>query len=341
MLTHRLSAGDIALAETAILQCSPPTPGRCQPRVSAASDEGLTALTLSTGAGLEATFLPTLGMTCCSLRFDGQEFLSRRWGAEACRGCGAAMGLSLLHPWPDRLAAWSYTALGQTVRLPTSPLLHTDYYGLPINGVQSLGAAWHVDDHDADERSAWLQATLRFDREAQLSLFPFPHSVRLRAELAGSSLWLFTELRALSDSPVPVCFGYRAYLLPGGRREALLLPTRQRIETDEALLPTGGTERLPACRRELDKEDVSEVFADRAEQHITLESHERQVDIEAMSGLPVARVQTGRSAPYRILEFMAAPPDALSCGEFAVSEPGHPYHAVLRLDLGTSGASSL
>jgi hypothetical protein len=125
-------------------------------------------------------------MTCCSLRHGDVELLGERHGLAGYAGCGITMGASLMHPWANRLSSWSYTACGSTVRLPVSPLLHTDQLGLPINGVQSCGHAWVIEDTGAASESAWLDAVLPFDSDPrQLELFPFPHRVRVNAEVTG------------------------------------------------------------------------------------------------------------------------------------------------------------
>jgi hypothetical protein len=159
---------------------------------------------LHSQAALEATFAPQVGMTCCSLRHGGVELMGERYGLEAYASGGLTMGMSLMHPWANRLSHWSYTACGATVRLPVSPLLHTDRWGLPINGVQSRGHAWLLEDIGTASDTAWLDATLPFDRDPrQLELFPFPHRVGLRAELTGRclSISIGSKPRAACPSP--------------------------------------------------------------------------------------------------------------------------------------------
>ena len=151
-------------------------------------------------------------MACCSLRHRGAELLDERFGLEAYANCGMTMGMSLMHPWADRLSSWRYTARGVTVPLPVSPLLHTDGRGLPVNGVQSSGHAWALEHTEAAGGSAWLDAALHYGADGrQLALFPFPHRVHLHAEVT----WMFRadmEIEATGGVAVPVCFGYRLYL---------------------------------------------------------------------------------------------------------------------------------
>jgi aldose 1-epimerase len=116
--------------------------------------KGYHVVRLRSQDALEASFVPQVGMTCCSLRFGGVELIGERLGLEAYASCGITMGMSLMHPWANRLSSWAYSACGASVRLPVSPLLHTDRWGLPVNGVQSCGHAWVVEDGGAADESA-------------------------------------------------------------------------------------------------------------------------------------------------------------------------------------------
>jgi hypothetical protein len=84
------------------------------------SQDGFDVLRLGSQAGFEASFAPQVGMTCCSLRHRGAELVGDRYGLAAYASCGITMGMSLMHPWADRLSSWTYTVCG------TTPLLAED-----------------------------------------------------------------------------------------------------------------------------------------------------------------------------------------------------------------------
>jgi galactose mutarotase-like enzyme len=273
-------------------------------------------------------------MACSSLRLGGAELLGERFGIEAYASGGITMGMSLMHPWADRLSGWSYTACGATVRLPVSPLLHTDRWGLPVNGVQPRGDVWVLEDSYAAEESAWLDATLPFDSDPrQLELFPFPHRLHLRAEITGRSLCISAELEATGSVPVPVCFGYRLYLRheQRGGGATIVLPARRRLVTDERLLPTGATEPLEMSASTLGVDELHEVFALGADRRLTVASDARRITVESLTGFPLAQVSAFTSQPHVMLEALTAAPDALSRNEFPLAIPGRPYRASLRL----------
>ena len=89
-----------------------------------------------------ATFLPDLGMTGVSLRCGGREHLALPGGLAALRA-GATLGIPLLAPWANRLAARRYRAAGVDVDLDGLPL-GTDGNGLPIHGFLVGRPGWRV-----------------------------------------------------------------------------------------------------------------------------------------------------------------------------------------------------
>jgi galactose mutarotase-like enzyme len=259
------------------------------------TQDGYEVVCLRSRDALEATFAPQVGMTCCSLRHRGVELIGERYGLEAYASCGITMGMSLMHPWANRLSSWKYTACGATVRLPASPLLHADRWGLPLNGVQSCGHAWVLEDRGAAIECAWLDAMLPFDCDPrQLALFPFPHRLHVRAEVTGCCLCISTEIQATGSVPVPVCLGYRVYVRREQGRGAatIVLPARRRVVTDA-----------------------------------------RRLTIESLTGFPLARVRTVASEPHVLVEALTAAPYALSRDLFPVATPERPYLAVLRLSV--------
>jgi len=144
------------------------------------SIEGFETVTLSAGP-LEAEFAPGAGMVGVSLRHAGEELLDRQAGLLAYARTGAVMGVPLLYPWANRLAAHDYVLDGHDVRLPPGPpLVHCEEHGLPIHGLLHASPHWRVPARD-DRRIA---ARLDFGaRPELLAAFPFPHTLALDAAL--------------------------------------------------------------------------------------------------------------------------------------------------------------
>ncbi len=64
------------------------------------------------------------------------------------------MGIPLLYPWANRLAAFQYSLAGRTVQVPHDPArIALDDNGLPIHGVIGGRLAWELTDAPAPARS--------------------------------------------------------------------------------------------------------------------------------------------------------------------------------------------
>src|SRR5204863_9213331 len=98
--------------------------------------DALVALTLeSPDADLEAAFVPNAGMVGCSLRHRGEELLGQRGGLARYVAERSTMGIPLLHPWANRLAATRFSVAGGDVDLDAAvPPPSLDGAGLPIHG---------------------------------------------------------------------------------------------------------------------------------------------------------------------------------------------------------------
>jgi len=281
--------------------------------------------TLAAGA-LEATFAPEAGMVCHSLRHEGEELLTQRDGVEGYVRTGRWMGIPLLHPWANRLAQWDYEALGRRVELEPlagDPVVRDRKTGLPIHGV--LPRPWEVVEAAGTRIVAELAP-------AGGPAFPFPHRMRIEAELSPTSLRIATTL----DGEAPVAFGWHPWCtLPGIARAdyRVELPAMERLALDDRHLPTGATEPVaphdwPLAERELD--DAFEAVPDGAV--FAVAGGGRRVELRVESGYPCAQVFAPPDKDLICFEPMTAPPDALRSGAFAVG----PHTAVFRVSVDTA-----
>src|SRR4051794_2897363 len=192
----------------------------------------------------EATFRPDLAMLCTSLKFRGDEYTALPRTLTQFKA-GGATGIPLVHPWVNRLGRWSYEVAGRRVSLE-GVSLPVDDNGLPIHG-NLFAAPFEVERVD----DAGILA--RFDYSAhpeKLRAFPFPHLVTIDTRLdEARGLTIVTDVRATSDTPVPISFGWHPYLrLPrGGRRTwELRWPACEHVEVDDRTIPTGARKAQPA-----------------------------------------------------------------------------------------------
>ena len=102
---------------------------------------------------LEAEIAPGAGMVCASLRHRGGELLGLRKGLEAYASTGSTMGVPLLYPWANRIAARRFEVMGRAVDLGRAPGRFRDdaETGLPMHGAKVAGGAWTVEERS--ERS--------------------------------------------------------------------------------------------------------------------------------------------------------------------------------------------
>ena len=286
--------------------------------------------TLAAGE-LEAAFEPRAGMVCHSLRHRGEELLTQRDGVEGYVRTGRWMGVPLLHPWANRLDAWGYEALGRSVDL--GPLagevvVRDRKTGLPIHGV--LPQPFDV----VESGAARVVAEWAPDGAA----FPFPHRVRLEADLSPAALRISTTLEAL-DGDVPVAFGFHPWItLPGVPRGeyAVELPAMRRLELNEQHLPTGAAEPAAPFSGALPDYELDDGFDEVADGAVfSVSGGGRRVAVRLDSGFPCAQVFAPPDKDLICFEPMTAPGNALRTGAFPVASPGAPYTAIFEIAVDT------
>jgi aldose 1-epimerase len=300
------------------------------------SIEGFETVTLSAGP-LEAAFAPALGMAGVSLRHRGVELLDRRAGLLAYARTGAVMGVPLLYPWANRLAAHDYTLDGRDVRLPAGPpLVHCEEHGLPIHGLLHASPDWRTIARDRRRIAARLDFG---DHPALLAAFPFPHVLDIDASLSAERLRITTTVRPTGESAVPIAFGFHPYLrLPGVPREAwqVTLPPRRHLVLDERGIPTGTGARRPVTRFELADRGFDDGYDGLAARSTRcVDGGGRTVAVELESGFPAAQVFSPPDADFICIEPMTAPTNALRSGNgLRLLEPDDVFTAAFSIAVG-------
>jgi aldose 1-epimerase len=298
--------------------------------------DGFDALTLSSEeAGLEAAFVPDAGMVGCSLRHRGEELLGQRGGLARYVAKRSTMGIPLLHPWANRVAARRFEVAGIEVDLDkASPRPSVDPHGLPIHGLLAATGGWRVERHESSGDGGVLAA--RFDFAARpdlIAAFPFPHELGIKATLSGGALTIATTVEPSSDTEVPISFGYHPYFrLPGIERAdwRIEIPVRERLVLDADELPTGSREPAhlddgPLGSRTFDDEFV----APEGSAPMVLEGGSRRIELALLSGYPFTQVYAPADDDVIALEPMTAPTDALIAGggELPLVAPGDSFRA--------------
>jgi galactose mutarotase-like enzyme len=314
--------------------------------------DGYGAFTLrGARGGIEATFIPGLGMVCCSLREDGQQLLALRGGSAAYADRGSSFGIPLLHPWANRLSGWSYDAGGRHVAIdPGSPVAHRDAgTGLPMHGLLTASRYWNVVDAASAGDVAELSAELDFAAHpALLAGFPFPHRLELHVSVRATRLSIRLALTPSGSDPVPISFGFHPYLrLPGSDRRtwAVELPVRRRAVLDGRGIPTGELALLEFGAlsgqlgdRALD-DSFEELEAPRPGRPVTFSvaDDNRRMSLEFVTGYTVAHVFAPSGSDFICFEPMTAPVDALTSGRgLPWVDPGSTFTAEFALNVTAS-----
>ena len=283
-----------------------------------------------TAGPTRAQLVPALGGICCSLEHDGVQLLGQRRGLAAYAQSGATMGIPLLHPWANRLAAPAYRAAGREVRFDAgAPHVHLDGDGLPIHGVFGAALPFWIVAHD----ECSLTASLESERSPELAaVFPFTHRLDLEAQVRPGQLEIATTLHATGGDAVPVAFGYHPYLHLAGVPRAewrVDAAVRTRLELDERMIPTGAARDDPFPSGPLGSRAFDDAYGSVPDgSTFTLSGGGRQVSVTFVSGYPVAQVFAPIDQDVVCFEPMTAPGNALVSGQgLRVLEPGSAHRA--------------
>jgi galactose mutarotase-like enzyme len=286
---------------------------------------------------LEATFVPSAGMVCSSLRHRGEELLGQRGGLDAYVAERSTMGIPLLHPWANRLGERRFEVAGSEVDLDAAePPPSTDPNGLPIHGLLSAARGWEVLRHEGGAVEA------AFDFTAQPGLmdaFPFPHTLLLEAGLEGSTLTVALTVAAAGNVPVPVSFGFHPYLrLPGVERREwrVEVPVGQHLLLDDRMLPSGEREPVRIDTGPLGDRTFDDAFdAPPAGRAFALSGGGRRVELALGAGYPYSQVYAPDDDDVVAFEPMTAPANALVSGgdDLPLIAPGEDFGAVFSISV--------
>ena len=304
--------------------------------------EGLRALTLSSEDGdLEAAFVPAAGMVGCSLRHRGEELLGQRGGLTRYAAERSTMGIPLLHPWANRVVRRRFPVAGRKVDLWAHPGLYTlGPKGLPIHGLLAAATGWSLDRHEDTPKGPRLAGNFDFAAHDDLmTVFPFPHQLRIEAGIADWTLTIATTVLASGDVPVPIAFGYHPYLrLPGVERSdwAVEIPVTERVVLDSEEIPTGERERAEVPAGALGSRTFDDEFAAPAEPFV-LEGGGRRIEVSFGQGFPYAQVYAPDNDDVIAFEPMTAPTNALVSGQdLKLLEPGESYEATFTITVSSA-----
>jgi aldose 1-epimerase len=289
---------------------------------------------------LEAVFVPGAGMLCSSLRHRGEELLAQNDGVEAYAQKGKTMGIPLLYPWANRLAAFSYSVAGRTVEVPDDPSrIAVDQNGLPIHGVIGGRLQWKLTS-TPDPGAQSLSASLSWTESAPelFEVFPFSHELRYDARLGARRLEVEISVHARGADPVPLAFGFHPYFTsPGIPRQRWLieLPAMRHLALDPNQIPVGPDRALAAERFELAGREFDDGYDSVADPARFSVAAGHRIEVEFLEGFPCAQVFAPRDAEFICFEPMTAPANALRSGmDLRILPAGERYRVRFSVQVG-------
>jgi aldose 1-epimerase len=272
----------------------------------------------------EATFLPSCGMLCASLRHCGEEHVAWPRSLAQFRN-GSVTAIPLVHPWGNRLAHWRYRAAGVRVDLRSLDL-PADENGLPIHG-NLRGAPFEI----VQLHRGRLQARLDYGaRDDLLAAFPFPHVIDVDARVDARGLRLRTSVTPTRDRAVPISFCWHPYLtLPGEPRKDWILrwPACRHVEVDEHTMPTGATTAQPAERSPIGKRTFDDHYELGTDRRFDVTAGSRALRLTFDASYPFAQLYVPPRRKFIAIEPMTASIDALGRGATPLCEPGTTFAA--------------
>jgi len=274
-------------------------------------------------------------MLVASFQTGGQELLALPASVEKYARTGAATAVPLLFPWANRLDGSRYSVHGRAVDLSGDTALMQFNAGLPIHGVLPSLIPMTVTERTDDAVTGVLEPA---PRDPLLRVFPFPHSLRVRAVVRPAALTIETTLSATGDDPVPVSFGYHPYLaLPNGDRDdwTVSLSAKERLVPDGRLIPTGETEPVDMRDVPLRGRSFDDGYAALGPAgKMTVGGGGNTLTVLLEDGYTHAQVYAPEGRRFIALEPMTAPTNALVTGtDLRFVQPGEAFVARFSISL--------
>jgi galactose mutarotase-like enzyme len=172
-----------------------------------------------------------------------------------------------------------------------------------------------------------------------MTVFPFPHELRIEAGIADQTLTITTSVRATGNVPVPISFGYHPYFgLPSVERNDWLveIPVTEAVVLDIENLPTGEVEPAEVSAGELGSRTFDDEFVTPGAP-FALEGGGRRIEVSFGEGYPYAQVYAPDDDDVIAFEPMTAPTNALVTGrDLQLVEPGESYEASFSVTVTTA-----
>ena len=237
-------------------------------------------------------------------------------------------GITLLHPWANRLGADSYAFHGRLGQVDDAcGRVTRDAHGLAIHGLMAP-TPWRL---AADGPAAAVASLVWLAEEG----FPFAHQVVVRLTLRSGpadeiTLHIATTVTALDSGDVPVAFGWHPYF-HCERPATLELGSLTELGADPRGLPDGVRRPQGPSTVALEPggDSLDDGVADLTPgSPMRLQTGDRTISVTFDDGYSHGQIFAPADAPVVSLEPMTAPTDALRSGvDLPSATPERPYSA--------------
>jgi aldose 1-epimerase len=271
---------------------------------------------------IEVSILPSIGNRAYEMKIHGKNILFfPEVKLSDFQKKPVQNGIPFLAPWANRMDDTGFWANGKRYDFDMAlGNIRKDNRGLPIHGMLSDSAQWHVTDIGADRRSAHVTSKLEFWKYPDLmAQWPFAHEYEMTYRLSDGALEVRTTVSNLSSESMPLAIGFHPYYrIPDIPRDqwVLHMPGGKAVIADDRRIPTGELKAidlpnpLPLKGRTLD-DGFTELERDASGRaRFSIESDGKQIELYFGPGYPVAVIWEPASPAGQAWDFICIEPMA-------------------------------
>jgi aldose 1-epimerase len=270
--------------------------------------------------GIEVSILPSIGNMVFEMKINGENILFfPDVKLSDFHKRPMKSGIPFMGPWANRIDDTGFWANNKKYNFNMAlGNVFRDGAGLPIHGLLSNSALWHVTDVGVDRESAYVTSKLEFWKHPDLmAQWPFAHEYEMTYRLANGALEVKITVSNLSTEAMPLAIGFHPYYrIPGIPRDEwfLRLPARKAVIADDRRIPTGELKNMDLPNplslkgRTLDDGFTDLIRDADGRAMFSIEAGAKQIELLFDRGFPVAVIWLPASPSGQALDFVCVEP---------------------------------
>lgn len=190
-------------------------------------------------SGNEIILTPEFGATILQVQLKGKKLLDTYANPEALEKLSGSKN-AILIPYPNRIRDGRYTWLGNLYQFPiNNKATANSIHGFTRN-MDSITEA-------VDLSEDYAQVVCSFAYDGHLDAYPWPFAATISytiSEESGFEMEMMVENAGAND--IPMGLGWHPYFMLGGKADEwkLEVPSSQKVEVDEKMIPTGAKSKF-------------------------------------------------------------------------------------------------